>query len=66
MPDGWRTRQTATSTSWTTVTSTEYNASNTTSDATDGWQTIKVYTSPYNTWESTTQSTYGSNNTDER
>jgi hypothetical protein len=58
--DGWRTRQTATSTSWTSVTAAEYNASNlTTSDGTDGWQNAKVYSSPYNTWESTTQATYG-------
>jgi hypothetical protein len=40
----------------------QYNASNTTSDNTDGWQTVNTYSSPYNNWESTTQATYDSNN----
>jgi hypothetical protein len=60
--DHWRTRQTATSTSWTTVTAAQYNASNTTGDATDGWQTATIYSSPYDTWSSTSSSSYDSNN----
>ena len=64
--DGWRTRQTATSTSWTTVTTAQYNASNLTADATDGWQPATIYSAPYDTWSSTTQATYdtaGNNST---
>ncbi|MGZ4807379.1 MAG: hypothetical protein ACXV5U_13450, partial [Ilumatobacteraceae bacterium] len=61
--DGWRTRQTATSTSWTSVTAAAYNASNLTADSTDGWQDVQVYTAPYNNWTATTQSTYGTSNT---
>ena len=59
--DGWRTRVNGSlSGTWTTVTAAQYNGSNTTAaDSTDGWRITKVYTSPFDTWESTTQATYG-------
>ncbi len=31
-------------------------------DQTDGFREVKSYSSPYSSWEATTQSTYGSNN----
>ena len=34
-----------------------YNLSNTTSDASDGWQAVKVYTYPYTAYENVTTST---------
>jgi len=61
--DGWRSTGTGTSTSWTDVTSAQYNVANTTADATDGWQAINNYTSPFNTWETTTRAAYEAGNT---
>ena len=65
--DGFRTRVNGSlSTSWTAVTAAQYNAANTTGDSTDGWRVSNAYSSPYDTWESTTQATYdtaGNNST---
>lgn len=56
--DGWRTRVNGSLGGWTNVTSTQYSGSNTTADNTDGWQTYNVYSTPFDTWESTTQAIY--------
>ena len=56
--DGFRVSVSGTATSWSTVTQTQYNNSNTTADASDGWQVINVYSSPFDSWENTTQAIY--------
>ena len=40
------------------MTQAQYNASNSTSDNTDGWQIGKAYTSPNTNWEASTQALY--------
>src|SRR4051812_14611637 len=56
--DGFRVSVSGTATSWSTVTQTQYNNSNTTADASDGWQVVNVYSSPFDSWENTTQAIY--------
>ncbi|HEX2783439.1 MAG TPA: hypothetical protein VHN36_07620 [Ilumatobacteraceae bacterium] len=64
--DGFRARLNGSlSGSWTTVTLAQYNASNTTPapDQSDGWRATKTYTSPFDTWEASTQAAYDPANT---
>ncbi len=62
--DGWKTIVTGSATSWTSITSSDYNLSNTTaSDATDGFQIVNLYSSPFSSWENSTQAAYDPANT---
>ncbi len=62
--DGWQTIVTGSATSWTSITSSDYNLSNTTaSDATDGFQTVNLNTSPFSLWQNSTQAAYDPANT---
>ena len=56
--DGYRVSVSGTATAWSDVTQTQYNNSNTTADASDGWQTYNIYSSPFDSWENTTQAIY--------
>jgi hypothetical protein len=46
---------TGTPATWIAVTQTQYNASNTTTDETDGWRTYKSYTPPLTSYDLTTK-----------
>lgn len=60
--DGFRSYAASMSSSWTSITQAEYDANNTTADATDGWRTGTFNTAPYDTWTSTTQALYEAGN----
>ena len=57
--DGWRTTYPGSAPSWVPgYTLASFNKSNTTTDSTDGWRITPSYTSPYSSWEASTQSAY--------
>jgi hypothetical protein len=44
------------------VTAAVFNASNLTADSTDGWQVVRLYSSPYSMWEAATEASYNAAN----
>ena len=61
--DAVRTALSGPLTGWNSITAAEYNLSNTTpSDALDGFQTVNLFTSPFNLWVTATQTEYNAGN----
>jgi prepilin-type N-terminal cleavage/methylation domain-containing protein len=61
--DGWRNKVTGTATSWTSITSTIFSKNDTIGDASDGYQTVNVTTTPFTLWQNVTQAVYDAGNT---
>ena len=67
--DGFRIVNNGTPAGWTSTTLADYNLNDITandggaSDVNDGYQIVKLYTSPYSSWDPTTDALYMANNT---